>query len=141
MAVVLPFIAAGGTVASARANSRAASAQRDANRAQQRQADIANARERRAAIRAARVARSSVESQAATSGIIGSSSVAGSMSNITSATNENISFLDQNQQLNSRASAANRQASSWAARGATFEVLGALAGKLEGRVPKTKVGK
>ena len=138
---VFTAIAATAAVASSVAQRKQAKAANAANRAQQRQADIANARERRAAIRAARVARSSVESQAATSGIIGSSSVAGSMSNITSATNENISFLDQNQQLNSRASAANRQASSWAARGATFEVLGALAGKLEGRVPKTKAGK
>jgi hypothetical protein len=63
------------------------------------------------------------------------------MSNITSATNENLSFLDQNQQLMAQASRANQQASTWAARGATFDTIGALAGKLEGRVPKTKGGK
>lgn len=144
MAAVTTIIAgvgAASAVGSAYAQSRQASSMRRANRAQQRQADIANARERRAAIRAARVARASVESQAATTGIVGSSSVAGSVSNITSATNENLSFLDQNQQLMAKASAANRQAASWAATGSVFDTIGALATKLEGRVPTTKAGK
>jgi hypothetical protein len=142
MAVITGVIGAVAAVGSAVANNRAASAQRRANRAQQRQADISNARERRAAIRAGRVARASVESQAATTGIVGSSSVAGSLSNITSATNENLSFLDQNQALMAQASRANQQAATWAARGQTFDTLGALAGKLEGRVPRTtKAGK
>lgn len=141
LAPALPFIGAAAAVGSAYAGQRQASAQRQSIRAQQRQADIANARERRAAIRAARLARASVESQAATTGVVGSSSVAGSLSNITSATNENLSFLDQNQQLMSQASRANQQAARWQSMGQTFDVFTQLAGKLEGRVPKTTKGK
>ena len=123
---VFTAIMATAAVGSAVAQSNQARAQRRASRAQQRQADIANARERRAAIRNARVARASVESQAATTGISGSSGVSASLANIQSRTAENISFLDQNIALMEQASRANEQAAMWAGRASTFQAIGEL---------------
>lgn len=115
-ALVLGGIAAAGAVYSGVQQSKAASAQRKAIRAQQRQADIANARERRQAVRQSRILRASVESQGALSGLQGSSALSASMSNVTSRTNENLSFMDQNQQLSAQASAANNAAAAYASR-------------------------
>lgn len=126
-ALVLGGIAAAGAVYSGVQQSKAASAQRKAIRAQQRQADIANARERRSAVRQGRIMRASIESQGALSGLSGSSSVAASMSNVTSRTNENISFLDQNQQLSAQASAANNAAASYSSRANYGQVVSGLA--------------
>lgn len=138
---VFTAIAAVGAIAGAAAQRRQARATSRAYAAQQRQADIANARERRAAVRNARVARASIESQAATTGIMGSSSVSAATSNVTSATNENISFLDQNINLMAQASAANQQAARAGGQAAMFQTIGALAEKVAGRVPQTKQGK
>lgn len=125
-------IVAGATVASYTQQRKAAKAQAKAQRAQQRQADIANARERRAAVRAARVSRASVESQAAITGISGSSAAEGSIANITSETNSNLSFLDQNAMLSEEASRANQQAADYASRAQGYADLASLAGKAGG---------
>lgn len=138
---VFTAIAAGAAVASAVSQRRQARATSRAYAAQQRQADIANARERRAAVRNARVARASIEGQAATTGIMGSSSVAAAMSNVTTATNENISFLDQNIALMAQASRANQQAARASGQASMFQTIGALSERLAGRVPRTKAGK
>lgn len=127
--VTAAVIGAAATVATYQQQRKSAKAQARAQRAQQRQADIANARERRAAIRNARVQRASVESQAATTGIVGSSGVEGSLANITSETNSNISFLDQSQQLSSEASVANQQAADYASRAQGYQDIGNLANK------------
>lgn len=117
---VLTAIALGvmavGTVASAQAQRKSAKQQRKAIEAQQRQADLANARERRSAIRNSRVMRASIESQAATTGLVGSSAAQGSTSNVQSRLGENLSFLDQNQQLSAQASIANQRAADYASK-------------------------
>lgn len=120
-------ITAATSVGSAVSQRRGAREARRANRADQRRADIANARERRAIVRSARVARAQVEAQGAVSGLTGSSAVAGSTANIQSQLGENLSFLDQNQQLSAAASRANAAAASWMSRAGTFGVLGQLA--------------
>lgn len=131
-AITLGVLAVAGTVASYNQQRKAAKAQARANAAEQRRADIANARERRAAVRNARVARASIESQGALSGLDGSSSVAASMSNVTSETGSNISFLDQNIQLSSEASQANQQAADYMSRAQGYADLTALANKASG---------
>lgn len=128
-AITLGVIAATATVASYAQQRKAAKAQARAQKAQQRQADIANARERRQAIRNARVARASVESQAALTGITGSSGVEGSMANISSDTTANVSFLDQNQMLSEEASRANQQAADYAMRAQGYADIAKVAGK------------
>ena len=125
----------------ARAQRRQARATERAYAAQQRQADIANARERRAAIRNARVARASIESQAATTGIMGSSSVSAATSNVSTATNENISFLDQNINLMAQASRANQQAARAAGQATMFQTIAGLADRVAARVPQTRQGR
>lgn len=125
-------IVAGAAVASYSQQRKSAKAAAKAQRAQQRQAEIANARERRAAVRAGRVARASVESQAALTGITGSSGVEASLGNITSETNSNVSFLDQNAMLSEEAGRANQQAADYAARAQGYADLGKLAGKAGG---------
>ena len=66
--------------------------QRKAGRAQRRQAEIANARQRRIQAAKARRARALVKSQAATSGAIGSSAVAGALSSISAQAQETLGF-------------------------------------------------
>lgn len=100
-------------------------AQQKAIRAQQRQADLANARERRMAVRNARIARASIENQAANTGLAGSSAAAASMANVQGRLGENLSFLDQNQQLSQQASAANERAARY---GTMAGILGAIGG-------------
>lgn len=111
---------------------KAAKATARAQRAQQRQADIAQARERRAAVRNARVARGSVEAQAANTGLVGSSAAAGSIANIQSRTGENLSFLDQSQQLAQAASIANEQAAGYASKAQMGQAVGKAAGSFGG---------
>lgn len=105
--------------AQAYSTNRAARAQRRSQRIEQRRADIANARERRATVRAARVARSQVEAQAATSGVGGSSTTAGSLASIQQQLGSNLSFLDQNQMLSAASTAANLDAAKWMSRANT----------------------
>lgn len=109
-------IMAVGTYQQVKASKASAKAQRAAIAAEQRRADIANARERRGAIRNARVARASIESQAATTGLVGSSAAQGAMNNVQSRMGENLSFLDQNQQLSAQASQANMLAAKYASK-------------------------
>lgn len=127
IAIGAAVVAAGATVYSARQQKKAASASRRAQAAEQRRADIANARERRFAVRNARVARASIEAQAAGSGLVGASSTLGAMSNVTSRTNENLSFLDQSNQLSQQASAANIQAARYSSRAATGKAVADVA--------------
>lgn len=106
---------------------KAAKAQRRAIAAQQRQADIANARERRFAVRNARISRASIEAQAAGTGLVGSSSVAASTGNVTSRTNENLSFLDQTLALSQQASSANEAAARYSSRANTGQAVSSIA--------------
>lgn len=107
-----------------KAQKAAAGAQRKAQAAEQRRADIQNARERRFAVRNARVARASIEAQAAGTGLVGSSSVAAAMSNVTGRTNENLSFLDQTASLSTQASNANIAASKYASDANKWAAIG-----------------
>lgn len=127
-AITFAVVAAAATVASYQQQRKAAKAQARATRAQQRQADLANARERRNAVRNARVQRASVESQGALSGLYGSSSVAASQANVTSDTNSNLSFLDQNAALSEEASQANQQAADYMSRAQGYADLAKVAG-------------
>ena len=129
IAIGAAVVAAGATVYSAQQQKKAAAASRRAQAAEQRRADIANARERRSAVRNARVARASIEAQAAGTGLVGSSSVSAAMSNVTTRTNENISFLDQNAELSQRASSANIAASKYASRAQTGQAVADVAGR------------
>lgn len=104
-------------------------AQEKAIRAQQRQADLKNARERRASVRQARMARASVESQAALTGLGGSSAASGSIGSINSRMGENLSFMDQMLGLSQQASAANEEAARWARMAG---VTGAIGGAANG---------
>lgn len=125
--IVFAVAAVASAAYSARQQSKAASAQRRAMAAEQRRADIANARERRQQIRNARIARAAIENQAASSGLMGSSSMAAAVSNVTTRSNENISFLDQNQMLSAQASAANIQAARFSSKAATGSAVSQLA--------------
>ena len=106
---------------------RAAQATARSQRAQQRQADLQNARERRAVLRNARVQRASIEAQGAATGLTGSSAVAAATSNVTSRSNENVSFLDQSGYLANKASAANAAAADYSSRAAMGSTIGNLA--------------
>lgn len=121
-------VAAAGTVYQARQQKKAAAASRRAQAAEQRRADIAAARERRGAVRNARVMRASIEAQAAGTGLVGSSSVAAAASNVTTRTNENLSFLDQSAELSQKASAANISAAKYSSRAATGRAVTEVAG-------------
>lgn len=114
------------------AQKKSAAAQRKAQAAEQRRADIQNARERRFAVRNARVARASIEAQAAGTGLVGASSVSAAMGNVTSRTNENLSFLDQNQQLSAQATAANMAAASYASDANKWAAIGEFANQAAG---------
>lgn len=107
---------------------KSAKAQRRGQRIEQRRADIANARERRATVRAGRVARAQVEAQAATSGVGGSSTTAGAVSGIQQQLGSNLSFLDQNQQLSARSTAANLDAAKWMSKANTAGAVAEVAG-------------
>ena len=124
----LAVIGAVAAVGSAYSQYKAGVEQKKSIKAQQRKDDIRASRERRMAIRNARVARASVESQAALTGLYGSSAAAGSMSSIQSRLGEMLSFLDQNAALNAQASQANQNAANWASRSNTFQAVGSLAG-------------
>lgn len=131
---------AAGSVYSGLQQRKAGKEQRKAIRAQQRQADLANARERRSAIRQARMNMASVQSQAALTGLTGSSAASASMSNIGSRLGENLSFLDQNIQLSQQASLANEAAARYMSRasiGQTVAQVGQLAlGSFGGAKPQ-----
>lgn len=120
MTAIALGVMAVGTVMSAKAQKDSVKEQRKAIRAQQKQADLANARERRTAVRNARVMRASIESQAATTGLVGSSAAQGSTSNVQSRLGENLSFLDQNIQLAAQASTANERAAKYAGQASSW---------------------
>lgn len=120
-------VAAAGAVYSGVQQRKQAKAQQKAIRAEQRRADIANARERRFAIRNARIAQASIQSQAASTGLTGSSSAAAAASNVQSRLGENLSFLDQNAQLSAQASAANEAAARYATRASYGQTVTNLA--------------
>jgi len=126
--VTAAVVGAVAAVGSAYMSYKQGQAQKKAIRAQQRQADLQNARERRAQIRQARMARASVESQAALTGLTGSSAARGSISSINSRMGENLSFLDQMIGLSRQASSANEEAASWASRAAITSSLGSAVG-------------
>lgn len=95
MAVITTaVVVAAATVYSAVQQRKAAKATKRAQKAQQRQAELAAARERRDAIRQQRVQQGSIEAQAANTGLVGSSAAANASGNVTSRTNENLSFMD-----------------------------------------------
>lgn len=127
IAIGLGVAAVAGTVYSAQQQKKAARATRAATAAEQRRADIATARERRSAIRNSRVLRASIEAQAAGTGLVGSSSVAQSAANVSSSTNEAVSFLDRTQALSQQASAANIAAARYASRADTGAAVAQLA--------------
>lgn len=127
MGIVTTIVMAAAAVYSAVQQRKGVKEQRKAIRAQQRQADLANARERRGAIRNARVARASIENQAANTGLVGSSAASASMSNVSSRLGENLSFLDQNQQLSRQASVANERAAGYASKAAMGQTVASIA--------------
>ena len=127
--VTSAVIVAGATVASYAQQRKSAKAQARANAAEQRRAEIANARERRQQVRNARVQRASLESQAALTGVVGSSGVEGAAANIQTQLGDNLSFLDQNAALSQEASIANQQAQDYSSRAAGYAALGEVAGK------------
>lgn len=126
--ITLAVIGAVATVASYSQQRKAAKSQARAQEAEQRRADLQNARERRRAVRDARVMRASIESQGALAGLTDSSAVSAATSNVTSETNSNLSFLDQNQMLSQEASHANQQAADYAARAQGYADIAKLAG-------------
>lgn len=123
-AITAGVITAVAAVGSAVSQRNAARAQVRSQRIEQRRADIANARERRATVRNARVARAQIEAQASLTGQSGSSTVAGATASVQQQLGSNISFLDQNQQLSSQATAANISAAKWMSRANTWAALG-----------------
>lgn len=123
----LAVISAVAAVGTAYSSYKAGQEQKKAIRAEQRRADLRASRDRRMAIRNARIARASVESQAALTGLADSSAATGSMSSIQSRLGENLSFLDQNLQLNAQASAANEAAARWANIGNAVGAIGGMA--------------
>lgn len=125
--IVLAAVAIGSAVYSAQQQKKAAAATRKGMAAEQRRADISNARERRFAVRNSRVARASIEAQAAGTGLVGSSSASAATSNVTSRTNENLSFLDQNAELSQKASSANMAAARYTSRANTGQAVGSIA--------------
>lgn len=125
-------IYAAATVYSAVQQRKAAKAQRRSIKAQQRMADLAAARERRSAIRNARVQQASIESQAANTGLVGSTAAAGASGNVTSRTNENLSFMDMTNYQAQQASKANEDAAKYQSRAATGEAIGKLASGVGG---------
>lgn len=118
------------TAASYNQQRKSAKAQSRAIKAQQKQADIQNARERRSAVRNARVARASMESQAANSGIMGSSTLAGAQAGVQQQLGSNLSFLDQMVALSEEASVANQQAANYASKAQGWGDLGNLVNKM-----------
>lgn len=127
MQVAMLAVAVVGAVANYSQGRKAAKAQGKAYAAQQRQADLANARERRNTIRASRVAHAQVEAQGAATGMFGGSAEQSSLFNIQNQLGQNLSFLDQNQQLSDEASRANQAAAAYASRAEGYAQLSKLA--------------
>lgn len=121
--LIIGGVMAAGAVYSGVQQRKAAKASQRSQRLQQQMADLAAARERRQAIRMARVQRASVEAQAANTGLVGSSAAAASAANITSRTNENLSFMDQSASLARQASTANQQAADYASKAAIGDAV------------------
>lgn len=133
-AILVGAAVVGAAAAVDQANSarQAGRAQRRAIAAEQRRADVINARERRAVVRNARLAQASIESQAALTGMTGSSAARGSISSVRSRLGENLSFLDQMIQLSQQGSAANAEAARWQTRMATAGAIGNLTKQVAG---------
>lgn len=128
MAVITSMVIVGASmVAQHSQQKKAAKQQKKAYAAQQRQADIAALRERRGALRNSRMQRASIESQAAHTGLMGSSALDASTGNVTSATAGNISFLDQNQMLARQAGVANQKAADHMSRAQLYGQIGNMA--------------
>lgn len=127
--VALVAVAAVAAVGSYVEQRNAAKSQAKAYAAQQRQADIANARERRSTIQSARIAAASVEAQGVATGMFGGSAQTSSLFNIRNQLGQNLSFLDQNQQLSDEASRANAAAAAYSSRAQGFSDLSSLAMK------------
>lgn len=125
-------ISAAVTVYSAVQQRKAAKAQRRSIKAQQRMADLAAARERRGLIRNARVQQASIESQAANTGLMGSTAAANASANVTSRTNENLSFMDMTAYQAQQASIENEKAAKYASNAATADSIAKLAGQAGG---------
>lgn len=128
----LAVVAVVGAVASYSQQRSAAKAQAKAQRLQQRQADLANARERRNTIRSSRIAAAQVEAQGVSTGMLGGSAERSSLFNIQNQLGQNLSFLDQNQQLSDEASRANQAAAAYASRAQGYADLSSLAMKAYG---------
>ncbi len=125
--ITAAVVFAAATVYSGVQQRKAAKAQRRSIKAQQRMADLAAARERRGAIRNARVQQASIESQAANTGLMGSTAAAGASGNVTSRTNENLSFMDMTADLAQQASRANEQAAKYQSNAETGKTVASLA--------------
>lgn len=126
-AITTGVIVAASAVYSGVQNRKAAKATQRSQRLQQRMADLAAARERRRALQGARVQRASIEAQGANTGLVGSSAAAAAIADVTTRTNENLSFMDQSANLARQATTANQQAAGYASKAAMGESVSSLA--------------
>lgn len=129
-------IATFGGSEAARAQGKAAAAQREANDIQRRQQAAQQARERRQQIQEARIRQAQVIQSAANTGGLNSSSVIGGVGSVGSQMSTNLGFLwsqealaGQYTFLQNRASKFNNQANKWLVYGGAAKELGERAAK------------
>lgn len=123
-------VGAAGTFMGIKAQKDQMKAQEKAEGARQKAANLDALRRKRAAIRDMQMQRSVALSNATAQGAEGGSGLQGAMAGITGQGVNNITGIDQQNQLGNQVFAANRQASRAASRGATGEGLVSLGGAL-----------
>lgn len=142
MGPVIPIIAAAATVGSAVAQQReakkAASAQREGQARilaeERKRAEVENVRKLRQQVREQRIAQASLTSQAALTGGVGGSAVAGASASAASQAAGNVSFMQDIAEINTnigniQMETAQRVGSAQA-RGATYGAIGNLSGTI-----------
>ncbi len=128
--LTLAIVAVGSTAASIYNTQKAGRAQKRAFEAQQRKAEIENVRQARQAVRQAALARSAMINQAANTGGIGGSALAGGVSSVQSQLGGNLNFMASIAEENTAITNASIDAAKASTDAAVFGQIGQLAGTI-----------
>lgn len=124
------IVTATSTAASIYSTQKAGRAQQRSFEAQQRKAEIENVRQARQAIRQAALARSAMINQAANTGGMGGSALAGGTSSIQSQLGGNLNFMASVAEENTAITNASIDAAKYSSNAAVFGQVGQLAGTI-----------
>ena len=141
---VLAAVAAVGTVASIEQGRRAANATQAASEAERRRSEIESVYKARQSIRQARIAQAAMENQAALSGGMGSSGLAGGVSSVGSQLGGNLNYMasiaEENTNIFNFATTAAKASSNSQVYGAVGKLAGTIFSGATGMSPAEYVG-